>query len=116
MEDLRGKIRDEIEKLEEMIKANEDKEKIEKQRKNPEDILEKYLKGKTIKEIRREKEIIAKIVMDIKKENKLNDGQITKLLKIGKNRIKQLKKEGFIKEEIVDKQLWWSKKTNEIII
>lgn len=44
MEDLRGKIRDEIEKLEEMIKANEDKEKIEKQRKKLDEILEKYLK------------------------------------------------------------------------
>lgn len=44
MEDLRGKIRDEIEKLEEMIKANGDKEKIEKQRKKLDEILEKYLK------------------------------------------------------------------------
>ena len=44
MEDLRGKIRDEIEKLEEMIKANENKEKIEKQRKKLDEILEKYLK------------------------------------------------------------------------
>lgn len=94
----------------EFIHEKYKKKLLLKSNKNPEDILEKYLKGKTIKEIRRKKEIIAKIVMDIKKENKLNDGQITKLLKIGKNRIKQLKKEGFIKEEIVDKQLDEAKK------
>ena len=75
-----------------LLKSNEKSEKI----------LEKYLQGKRISEVRRDKELIAKIVVEIKKENKLSDCQVAKLLGIGKNRIKQLKKEGFIKEEITD--------------
>ena len=47
---------------------------------------------------KRDKELIAKIVIKIKSEYNLSDCQIAKILSIGKNRINQLKREGFIKE------------------
>ena len=44
MEEMKQTIRKEIEKLEEMINSNEEKEKIEKQRKKLDKLLEEYLK------------------------------------------------------------------------
>lgn len=44
MEEMKQTIRKEIEKLEEMISLNEEKEQIEKQRKKLDKLLQKYLK------------------------------------------------------------------------
>ena len=71
----------------------------------PEKILDNYLHGKKVKEIKRDKELIAKIVIEIKEQYQLADYQIAKILSIGKNRINQLKKEGFIKEDKTSKLL-----------
>ena len=74
------------------------KKMLLKSSESPEKILEQYLQGKKVREIKRDKELIAKIVIKIKSEYNLSDCQIAKILSIGKNRINQLKREGFIKE------------------
>ncbi len=66
---------------------------------SPEKILKKYIHGKELKEIKRDKELIAKIAIELKEKCQLNNSEITKILSIGKNRISQLKKEGYIKKE-----------------
>lgn len=75
------------------------KKMLLKSNRSPENILQNYLDGKTVKEIKRNKELIAKIVIEIKREYNLREYQIAKILSIGKNRINQLKREGFIKED-----------------
>ena len=75
------------------------KKMLLKSSESPEKILEKYIHSGNIKEIKRNKELIAQIVIEIKEKYQLTDYQIAKILSIGKNRINQLKKEGFIKEE-----------------
>lgn len=66
---------------------------------SPEKILKKYIHGKELKEIKRDKELIAKIAIELNEKCQLNNSEITKILAIGKNRISQLKKEGYIKKE-----------------
>ncbi len=75
------------------------KKMLLKSNESPENILKNYLQGKTVKEIKRDKELTAKIVVDIKEKCNLREYQIAKILTIGKNRIHQLKREGFIKED-----------------
>ena len=75
------------------------KKMLLKSSESPENILENYLHGKKVKEIKRDKELIAKIVIEMKRGCNLREYQIAKILSIGKNRINQLRREGFIKED-----------------
>ena len=75
------------------------KKMLLKSSESPEKILEKYIHSGNIKEIKRNKKLIAQIVIEIKEKYQLTDYQIAKILSIEKNRINQLRKEGGIKED-----------------